>query len=230
MLMFRYQKGLFLALSILTFGLSSAPSAAEVSKPQSSAKAWLEAKVKAGYELATQKKGTSDEDVEAWNKKAKDLIDETIDWKKLTKEALGKHWNIRTQAQRKLFSKLLRQMIEASYKSRLRQATQENKELKKPEDFEVEWLEEKKKDQGVFLSTEATTNDQEVVLGFELIAHGDSWRVYDVLIDDVSTIRTYRASFSQVINKMGWDGLIETMRRKIKNINAGLADLSNPSK
>ena len=47
---------------------------------------------------------------------------------------------------------------------------------------------------------------------------GDSWKVYDVLIDGVSLVTNYRSSFNTEIQKSGIDGLIKSLsERNTKN-------------
>jgi phospholipid transport system substrate-binding protein len=37
------------------------------------------------------------------------------------------------------------------------------------------------------------------------------WKVYDVVVDGVSLVTTYRGSFSEQIQKSGVDGLVKTL-------------------
>jgi ABC-type transporter MlaC component len=39
------------------------------------------------------------------------------------------------------------------------------------------------------------------------------WWVYDIVVDDASQLQTYRRSFSKILDKEGWDGLIKRMQR-----------------
>jgi phospholipid transport system substrate-binding protein len=42
----------------------------------------------------------------------------------------------------------------------------------------------------------------------------DGWKVYDVLVDNVSMVTVYRSSFSSEVRKGGIDGLLATLSRR----------------
>lgn len=41
------------------------------------------------------------------------------------------------------------------------------------------------------------------------------WVVTDIIIDDVSTANSYRRQFQNIINKKGYDSLVETLRKRV---------------
>ena len=41
-----------------------------------------------------------------------------------------------------------------------------------------------------------------------------SWRVYDVITDEVSLVETYRGQFRKLIADQGFDGLLKTLKTK----------------
>jgi phospholipid transport system substrate-binding protein len=50
-----------------------------------------------------------------------------------------------------------------------------------------------------------------VPIDYTMAREGGSWKVYDVVIDGVSLVTTYRGSFSDQIRQGGIDGLIKTL-------------------
>jgi hypothetical protein len=40
------------------------------------------------------------------------------------------------------------------------------------------------------------------------------WKVYDVVIENVSIVNNYRSQFARVINRSSYEGLIRAMRKK----------------
>ncbi|NNJ92462.1 MAG: ABC transporter substrate-binding protein, partial [Gammaproteobacteria bacterium] len=47
---------------------------------------------------------------------------------------------------------------------------------------------------------------------YRLIQSGESWKVYDVVIDGMSLVSNYRSSFSGEIRRSGIDGLIKSLQ------------------
>ncbi|MDA0823310.1 MAG: ABC transporter substrate-binding protein [Proteobacteria bacterium] len=58
-----------------------------------------------------------------------------------------------------------------------------------------------------------------IELGYRLHDASGEWKVIDVSVDGVSLVKTYRASFSSMINDSGLAHLIETLDAKNKEIN-----------
>ncbi len=58
----------------------------------------------------------------------------------------------------------------------------------------------------------------EVSVDYRLRLVGSRWAVYDVLIDGVSIVSTYRAQFNRIIQLSSYDHLVEKMRLKEREL------------
>lgn len=188
---------------------------------------WLEKKVREGHKLATRRVKVDSPEERQWQADAKALIDSILDWDELTRRTLGSNWRKRSPKEQETFKKLLRRLIESSYRSRLRYAVRENLSGKK-RDVNIDWLEESIKSDKASLVAKVASDTDSVLLGFKLNWIADRWHVYDVSIDDLSTVRTYRSNFSKVIRTEGFDELIRRLQKKIEDIEAGRADFARP--
>ncbi len=219
MYMARISVSTLVAAALLT---ASAAQAEEQALP--SPKAWLETKVREGHQLAIRKVKTGSKAEEKWRSEAKKLIDDMLDWDELTRKALGRNWKDRSEAERKEFGALLRQMIESSYQSKLRITARDK--ASKPKDVKIDWEEETLKKKKARLVAAVTADKKEVLLQFDLLWRDGRWRVYDISIDTVSTVRVYRRQFNQVIAEKGWPALMGRLKQKIKDIKEGRAELT----
>jgi phospholipid transport system substrate-binding protein len=52
---------------------------------------------------------------------------------------------------------------------------------------------------------------QPITIDYSMYQTAFGWKVYDVVIDGVSLVTNYRASFSSTIRQSGIDGLIKTL-------------------
>ena len=161
---------------------------------------------------------------EKWQAEAKTLIDDMIDWQRMTEDSLGTQWKERSKQEQTEFSAMLREMIEASYRSKLRLAARGN--VKKPAKIDIKWLEEEVKGDRAKVAAKVNVDKKNAVLEFSLLWSGDRWRVYDLAIDDVSTVRTYRTQFRKLISEKGFAGLMARMREKTTEIREGRAELA----
>lgn len=63
------------------------------------------------------------------------------------------------------------------------------------------------------------TSSEPILLGYRLHSIGGDWKIFDVAVDGVSLVKTYRASFSSIIKNGGLAALIDRLRLKNKEIN-----------
>jgi len=140
--------------------------------------------------------------------RVKQLADSLIVYAELSRLSLGeKQWSTLADGQRREFVDLLQQLIEKNY---IEQAE------KNPE-FQVEWLRQemgKLGDRARVMSL-ASAKGNEVELEYRLLLQAGRWIVYDLLIDGVSVTRSYNKTFSRIIAKDGWNGLIQRMKKKL---------------
>lgn len=189
-----------------------------------SAKAWLKAKVDKANELAQKAPKAGSPAEEGWQKEAKAIIEDMLDWETMTQESLGAKWKELQPKEQQEFSALLREIIEASYQSKLKLANKG--EVKKPSAVKIDWIGEDQTADKAKITAKVKADKTTAQLEFSLIFRDARWRVWDVAIDDVSTVRTYRSQFRKHIAEKGFPGLMELMRNKSKEIKEGRSDLA----
>src|SRR5687768_10512634 len=110
--------------------------------PPPSPMPWLKASVEKGRKLAERKVKPDSPEEDAWRKDVKAMVDDILAWDMLTERTLGRYWQERTPKEREEFAKLLREMIEASYESKMKLAAR-GKVDNKPSDVQIDWTGEK---------------------------------------------------------------------------------------
>ena len=66
----------------------------------------------------------------------------------------------------------------------------------------------------VIVPTVLVVKGEPTHVNYALQPTGDSWKIVDIIIDEVSTVENYRASFSKVIAQEGFDALIHKLANK----------------
>jgi phospholipid transport system substrate-binding protein len=51
-----------------------------------------------------------------------------------------------------------------------------------------------------------------VNVDYSMVKNSDAWKVYDVSVDGVSLVTTYRSTFADEVRKGGIDGLIKSLK------------------
>lgn len=204
-------------------GLSLISTAAFAAPP--SPMPWLKSSVEKGRKLAERKVTPDSPQEVAWRKDVKVMVDDILAWDMLTEKTLGRHWAERTPKEREEFSKLLREMIEASYESKMQLAAR-GKVDNKPNEVAIDWTGEKVGTSTASATAKVKSGKTKADLTFNLTWDGKKWRVYDLVIDGASTINTYRSQFGKIVSKSGFPALLERMRKKVAELRSGKGELA----
>lgn len=142
-------------------------------------------------------------------KKVGAVFDEMLDYSALAEASLGSEWAARTDAEKKEFSDLLKQLVRKAYE----------RNLKKTLDFNVEYLSETASGSAITVKTKAVSRkdarEEPVEIAFKLSEKGGVWRVQDIVTEGVSLVGSYRAQFTKIIKKDGFPALIQKMKDKL---------------
>jgi phospholipid transport system substrate-binding protein len=129
-----------------------------------------------------------------------------FDFEEVGRRALGRHWAIRTPAEQAEFVMLFTDLLERAYVARIEAYSGERV---------VYTGTAVDGDHAVVRSRILTKRrSTETSLDYRLHRAAGRWRVYDVLIDGVSFVSTYRSQFNRIIQLNSWDELMDRLRKK----------------
>ena len=130
---------------------------------------------------------------------------ELFDYDEMTRRTLSRHWSQRTGDEQAEFVALFSDLLERSYVSRIEAYAGEKIA------FVGESID------GGFATVRSkvvTQRRTETVLDYRMHVRDGRWRVYDVLIDGVSFVSTYRGQFDRVIQAESYGSLVERLRKR----------------
>jgi phospholipid transport system substrate-binding protein len=158
----------------------------------------------------------SDKDIQAGNtKKVVDLVEKKVlphfEFARMTRLAVGPNWRQATPEQQKSliaeFRSLLVQTYAATF-SAYRNQTIEYKPLRmQPADTEV-----------MVRSQINQSGGKPVTVDYRMEKTADGWKVYDVVVADLSLVQNYRGTFESEVRKGGIDGLIKALADKNRQL------------
>jgi phospholipid transport system substrate-binding protein len=136
-------------------------------------------------------------------------------FERMTRLAVGKAWRQATEAQRKDLMEQFRKLLVRSY-SAAWSAYQNIAVNVKP-------LRMQPSDDDVVVKTEITRpgDAPPVAVNYSMYKTDSTWKVYDVTVEGLSLVTTYRSSFAEEIRKGGIDGLIKSLRDKNAQTGSG---------
>jgi phospholipid transport system substrate-binding protein len=146
---------------------------------------------------------------------AKDIKDDKIlpiyeamfDDVELSKRALARNWNNLSVPQRQEFVKLFRQLLEKTYADKILSYSDE-KVL-----FDKEII---LSDKIAEVQTRVITSSKEVPVYYRMIFKKNIWKVYDVVIENISLVQNYRTQFNEILAKNTNEQLLDILRKKVK--------------
>lgn len=130
---------------------------------------------------------------------------ELFDFDEMARRALSRHWVQRSAQERAEFVGLFTDLLERSYIGKIEAYSGEK----------IVYLGESIDGNYASVRSRVTTKRQtDTSLDYRLYQTEGRWKVYDLLIDGVSFVATYRSEFNRIIRLSSYSSLIDQMRKK----------------
>jgi phospholipid transport system substrate-binding protein len=132
-----------------------------------------------------------------------------FDFRTMTQLAVGKAWREASQDQQKRLENAFRGLLVSTYTAALNQSAVANATV------EVKPAQVKPEQADVTVKTTAKrSGKQPVAIDYRMKRTASGWKVYDVVVENLSLVTNYRDSFAAEIGRSGIDGLIRTIEAK----------------
>jgi phospholipid transport system substrate-binding protein len=194
-------KRLFIGLSILMFFLSTLPvyAGAPLDTVQTNVNKVLE--VLRDPKLKSESaKGIKKEKLEA-------IYEQMFNEVELSMRTLAGNWSKLNPAQQQEFIQLYRQILEKAYIDKILSYTNEKIVFFKENIVSNNQAE---------VQTKVVTSSKEIPIIYRVILKDGTWKVYDVVVENVSLVQNYRSQFNSILAKNTPDQLLEILRKKVK--------------
>ncbi len=137
-------------------------------------------------------------------------LGELLDYQELSRRALARHWDERSEPERAEFVSILQQLVERSYRANLQRTLR----------YEVRYEQSEVRGEDVLVKTEARNRSNRrappISIDYLVARRGPSWRIVDITVDDgMSMVENYRSQFERILRREGWDGLMTRMRGRL---------------
>ncbi len=136
-------------------------------------------------------------------------VEASFDFREMARRSLGKGWRKLSEEQRQQFTQVFRELLERSYGSRLAAFSGQT----------VSYGEVKRKKHGrVLVETEIIDGKKHIPVHYKLYKSRNGWHIYNIIIEGVSLVGTYRTNFRDTLKKEGFDGLLQNMHTKLTKL------------
>jgi phospholipid transport system substrate-binding protein len=179
-------------------------SQAVMADDKSAAEEFLKSNLDAVFTVL-QKKDLSQQDK---NSEVVAIVTPMFDFKLMAKLSLGKkYWPGLSQNHKDKFTALFVERLRRSYLDKLTAYTDEKIIYESP-------VAVKKK---VHVPTLLISKDKKISMLYKLYLSRKSWKIYDIEIQGVSIIRSYRSQFKEILQKSTFDDLLRKMQKSDNN-------------
>jgi phospholipid transport system substrate-binding protein len=128
-----------------------------------------------------------------------------FDFDEMARLTLAQHWKARSAPEREEFVVLFTDLLERSYISKIETYGGEK----------IQYTAEKIDGDLATVSTRIVTkNGTEVPVDYRMKKGADRWLVYDVSIEGVSLVSSYRTQFNKIIQTSSYNELVSKLRTK----------------
>ena len=141
------------------------------------------------------------------NDKILPVYEAMFDDVELSKRALARNWNNLSVPQRQEFVKLFRQMLEKTYGDKILSYSDQKIVFDKDTMLSEKIAE---------VQTRVITSSKEIPVYYRMILKKDVWKVYDVVVENISLVQNYRTQFNEILAKNTNEQLLDILRKKVE--------------
>lgn len=144
-----------------------------------------------------------------------------IDFITASKYVLGPSWNTASRAQKIEFIKTFRTLLLRFYSSALAEYLNTHTEKLSMSLMTFQDPGQIEGNQVTIRSEVKPKNSKPVPITYQMLKTARGWKVFDVSVEGVSVITTYKTSFASEIQQKGLDGLIASLKERNAKLMAG---------
>jgi phospholipid transport system substrate-binding protein len=145
----------------------------------------------------------------------KGIVGGLIDYDELAQQALHRHWDELSAAQRADFTRVFRELIERNY----------SKQIRGNVDYEVSYKSEKvtgeRADVRTVIRAKRKGRTADTTVDYKMLLRQGKWKVYDVITDEdeySGLVMNYRSEFNKIWNKDGFEGVMRKMKKRLAEV------------
>ncbi len=139
-----------------------------------------------------------------------------FDFAEMTRLAVGRAWRDASDAQKKALENAFRTLLVNTYTAALTQAA------KSDQTVEVKPVRVQPDQKDVVVKTLVKEPGRSPIpIDYSMRRTASGWKVYDVVVENLSLVTNYRGSFSSEVARDGIDGLIKALEEKNRKIAEG---------
>lgn len=143
--------------------------------------------------------------IEAQRAQLLEVIHPRFDFTEMAKRSLGPNWARRTSEEQREFVKIFTALMGRAYANNIESYTSQN----------VLYTRESEDQNYAQVDTKIVSDNQPpLTINYKLHSVDKEWKVYDLVIEDISVVNNYRSQFDRVIARSSFEELMRVLKEK----------------
>src|SRR5262245_22409613 len=139
-------------------------------------------------------------------KRLREAIFVRFDFQEMAQRSLGAHWQRRTPEEQAEFIRVFGDLLEQTYVDKIESYNNE-KFIYTNERIDGRYAE--------VGSKMRNAKGEEFTINYKLHQVGEDWRVYDLVVENVSLVNNYRSQFNRILTSSTYDELVLRIKAKL---------------
>jgi len=148
-----------------------------------------------------------EENVKPRREKLREVIAPKFDFENMARSSLGTHWNTIPDVDRREFVRIFSDLLAKTYLKRI--------ENIRSDTVRVDSERFNDPPTSAVIKTTVTYKGDKFPIDYRMAAGAGGWKVYDVIIENISLVSNYRTEFNGIIRNEQFAGLMKRLRNKI---------------
>jgi len=139
-------------------------------------------------------------------KRLREAIFVRFDFQQMAQRTLGAHWQRRTPEEQAEFIRVFGDLLEQTYVDKIESYNNEK------------FIYTNERIDGLYAevgSKMRNSKGEEFSINYKLHRAGEDWRVYDLVVENVSLVNNYRSQFNRILTNSTYDELISKIKAKL---------------
>ncbi len=167
--------------------------------------------------IAVNKRLSGEQNLKERRKELRGVIEPYFDFKEMAKRSLGANWNTITPEEQEEFVSVFSELLARTYLSRIDTVTTQL----------VSFVKEDISPPKAEVKTTINHKGDSFPIDYKFLDQEGSWKVYDVVIENIGLVANYRNEFAGIIRKEKFPGLMEKLKRKLNSSENGESSSSS---
>jgi phospholipid transport system substrate-binding protein len=135
------------------------------------------------------------------------IIADNFDFRAMSMSILSREWQSATKGQQKEFVRFFSRYIEATYRSKIEAYSGQR----------IEYTGEKIRGGRASVSSIIHAGSTQIPVSYYLRQDlGGSWKAYDITIEGVSLVNSYRETYAAIAKTSGMNGILADVKRRVR--------------